>query len=675
MRSSEGERNGSDATPAATQEQSDQGLFGTTIGKYEILSEIGRGGTGVVYLAQQRDLERKVALKALHGAGTLSAGAGVALVAESRLAGSLNHPNIVTVYEYLGEAGTSYIAMEYVPRGSLRLWVGYLSLAQIVGVLEGLLAGLTAVEPRGIVHRDLKPENVMVTADGRVKIADFGIAKASETATGSGDLSGISGGVTVGTPAYMAPEQALGREVGPWTDLYSLGVMAYEHLVGQIPFHDSRTPLEMLVQRVKDPIPSPADVDPRIDKRLSDWVTRLLSTEPERRPQSAAEAWEELEEIAIEILDPRWRREARLANELERDRSSLTTPAHFVSQRVTMRTLVAVDPEFARTVSDLERLPDPRDEPVTRVIRRDSRRGRRGVATAAALPLVVLAGFLGARASSGDPTQSAAAKTRVASAGVVLSSLPHGWRIARISSAPFWSGDVKPSAIVAPRGGSLTAGVVPASSAALIPQASLRSGSTAPERASVSLGGRAFYRYSPATLSSGSAGAIYTQPTTKGVLLAVCQLPAASPRSVNVGCEQILAGTELTSGKSLPPEQSGRWVDNLNRTTQALDKARTTLGLSLSRARDASSQAAVCAELARAVSRAATALQSTVPGPSEGSVNREIASSLDSLRSGYQEMADGARHERPTTYYHGRALVGSASASLSSTLAGLRTSG
>jgi serine/threonine protein kinase len=675
MRSSEGEANISGAIPAVAPEQSDQNLIGTTVGKYEVLSEIGRGGTGVVYLAQQRDLERKVALKALHAAGTLSAGAGLALVAESRLAGSLNHPNIVTVYEYLGEAGTSYIAMEHVPRGSLRLWVGYLSLAQIVGVLEGLLAGLTAVEPRGIVHRDLKPENVMVTADGRVKIADFGIAKASETAAGSSSLTGSSNGVTVGTPAYMAPEQALGRDVGPWTDLYSVGVMAYEQLVGQVPFHDSPSPLDMLVQRVRDPIPAPADVDSRIDRRLSDWVTRLLSTEPERRPQSAAEAWEELEEIVIDLLDPRWRRQARLGDDLDPDRSSPATPAHFVSQRVTMRTLVAVDPEFARTLSDLERPPAPSEDPVTRVVRR-RRSGRSGGAIAAtALPLVALAGFLGARASNGESTRSASAEAHVISAGVVLSSLPHGWRIARSADAPVWDGSVKPSTIAGPGGGSLSAGLVPATSAGLLPQVLLRSGAATPGRASVTLGGQAFYRYSPATLSNGNSAAVYTQPTTTGVLLAVCRLPAASPTSVNVGCEQILTTAKPASGKALPLAQSTRWVNDLNRTVRALNEARATLSLRLSNAKHAGGQATVCAELARAVSHAATALQAASPGPSEQKAGGELLSHLSRLRSGYQEMADGARHEHPASYDQGRARVEASSEELQATVTHLRTFG
>src|SRR5262249_9014083 len=159
-------------------------------------------------------LDRDVALKELSSFHASTPEAAERFVRESQLAGSLNHPNIVTVYEYFEEDGIPYIAMEYVPRGSLRQYVGHLTLAQLAGVMEGLLAGLAHAEGYGIVHRDLKPENLMVTGDGRIKIADFGIAKATQT-TGAGSSVTMAGTV-VGTPMYMAPEQAMGRDTGLW---------------------------------------------------------------------------------------------------------------------------------------------------------------------------------------------------------------------------------------------------------------------------------------------------------------------------------------------------------------------------------------------------------------------------------------------------------------------------
>ena len=223
-----------------------------TVGRYEILREVGRGGMAMVYLARQTDLDRFVALKELGAFHASDPSFAQRFLRESRVAGSLSHPNIVTVHDYFEHDGTPYIAMEYVERGSLRPYVGRMNLAQIGGVLEGLLAGLTNAESHGIVHRDLKPENLMVTADGRVKIADFGIAKATTKMQTGAFLTAT--GTTVGTPTYMAPEQAMAQDIGPWTDLYSVGCMAFELFTGNVPFHDSDAPMAILLRHVNEPI-------------------------------------------------------------------------------------------------------------------------------------------------------------------------------------------------------------------------------------------------------------------------------------------------------------------------------------------------------------------------------------------------------------------------------------
>ena len=150
----------------------------------------------------------------------------------------------------------------------------------------------------------------MVTADGRVKITDFGIAKAS--ARIEEQERAPTSDVTVGTPAYMAPEQALGEPVGPWTDLYSLGIIAYEQLLGRVPFHDTDASDAMLLRHIKERIPSPASVDPGINQALSDWVSQLLVKDPGKRGSDPRMAWEQLEEIVIDLLGPRWRRHAQL---------------------------------------------------------------------------------------------------------------------------------------------------------------------------------------------------------------------------------------------------------------------------------------------------------------------------------------------------------------------------
>jgi serine/threonine protein kinase len=282
------------------------------IGRYELVREIGRGGTALVYLARQADLDRMVALKELGAFHLHDPSFGERFVRESRLIASLSHPNILTVFEFFEHDGTPYIAMEYVERGSLRPFIGYLTLAQIGGVMEGVLAALSHAEASSIVHRDLKPENVMVTAEGRVKIADFGLAKVTSDVAVTGAFVTATG-TTVGTPAYMAPEQAMARPVGPWTDLYSVGCMAFEMLSGRVPFADSDAPMVILMRHVNEPIPPLSSIDTKIDERLSGWVERLLAKDPTQRTQSAPDAWESLEEILIALLGPRWRRDARLS--------------------------------------------------------------------------------------------------------------------------------------------------------------------------------------------------------------------------------------------------------------------------------------------------------------------------------------------------------------------------
>jgi hypothetical protein len=299
-----------------------------TVGRYEILREVGRGGMAMVYLARQTDLDRFVALKELGAFHASDESFAQRFLRESRVAGSLSHPNVVTVHDYFQHDGTPYIAMEYVERGSLRPYVGKMSLAQIGGVLEGLLAGLAHAEQHGIVHRDLKPENLMVTSDGRVKIADFGIAKASTKMQTGAFLTAT--GTTVGTPTYMAPEQAMAQDIGPWTDLYSVGCMAFEMFTGNVPFHDSDAPMAILLRHVNEPIPPVKSLDPSVDRGISDWIEALLIKDPEKRTRSSNDAWDEFEEIIIGLLGPRWRREARLLERVEHvDTPKPLTPAPF----------------------------------------------------------------------------------------------------------------------------------------------------------------------------------------------------------------------------------------------------------------------------------------------------------------------------------------------------------
>jgi len=290
---------------------SDASPIGRIVGRYEIVREIGRGGMATVHLARQFDLERAVALKELDRVGTGQPGVFASrFVREARLAGSLSHANIVTVFEYFEHDGRPYIAMEYAEGGSLRGYLEALTMAQIFGVLDGLLSALHHAETRGIVHRDIKPENILVTGDGQIKIADFGIAKAYSVMTGDALLT--VPGAPIGTPMYMAPEQATGGPLGIAADLYAVGVVAFEMLFGHVPFESGETPIATLWRHVNSPVPDPHALRPDLDHRLCHWLERLLAKQPADRPASAAVAFDELEEIALDVVGNRWRRAAQL---------------------------------------------------------------------------------------------------------------------------------------------------------------------------------------------------------------------------------------------------------------------------------------------------------------------------------------------------------------------------
>jgi hypothetical protein len=159
------------------------------------------------------------------------------------------------------------------------------------------------------VHRDLKPENLMVTDQGRTKIADFGIAKATSAAQ---TTNLTTAGSTLGTPRYMAPERALGQQVGPRSDLYSVGVIAFELLVGRTPFYDTEEPMAVLLRQINDPIPRVDALVTDVDPALADWVAHLVVKTPEDRTPTAQAAFDDLDEILIDRLGPRWTRSAPL---------------------------------------------------------------------------------------------------------------------------------------------------------------------------------------------------------------------------------------------------------------------------------------------------------------------------------------------------------------------------
>lgn len=219
---------------------------------YRILRPIGEGGMASVFLAVQESLDREIALKVMSPALSSNAEFARRFLVEGKITAKLQHPNLVTVYDIGSHNGVYYLAAEYIPGGTLkdRISAGGLSVAEILDIASDIAQGLDFAHEKGFVHRDVKPGNVLFRNDGRVVLADFGIAKAMD-----GSNSSTVAGMSVGTPDYMSPEQARGEPVDGRSDLYSLGTVLYEMLVGHGPYQ-ATDPFTVALMHVTHPVPT-----------------------------------------------------------------------------------------------------------------------------------------------------------------------------------------------------------------------------------------------------------------------------------------------------------------------------------------------------------------------------------------------------------------------------------
>jgi len=259
--------------------------------RYDVVRPLGSGGMGEVFLARDRVLGRNVALKVLRKQYAGDEEFAERFKREAMSAASLSHPNIVQVYDRgETEEGASYIAMEYVPGGTLKERIsreGPIEAADAAALGAQVAEALGAAHERGMVHRDIKPQNVILTAGGTAKVADFGIARASSSVTISRT------GSVMGTAGYMSPEQALGKPATPKSDLYSLGVVLYEALTGKLPY-TADNPIAVSMKHVNEPLRPPVELNPRIPEGMNALVTKLLAKDPEDRYVDADELADDL---------------------------------------------------------------------------------------------------------------------------------------------------------------------------------------------------------------------------------------------------------------------------------------------------------------------------------------------------------------------------------------------
>ena len=254
-------------------------------GRYAVTARIAHGGMATVYRATDTRLDREVALKVMHAELARDEEFVRRFIGEAKSVARLSHQNVVAVFDQGADGPYLYLAMEYVPGRTLKELLrdsGRFPPAAALEIMAGVLDGLAAAHGSGIVHRDVKPENVLLTADGRIKVADFGLARAQSAA------GHTRAGLLVGTVSYVPPEQVTGGTTGPRGDVYSAGVMLFELLTGRLPFTGD-TPLSIAYQHVNTDIPAPSALAPGIPAPVDQLVLAATSRDPARRPADAGE--------------------------------------------------------------------------------------------------------------------------------------------------------------------------------------------------------------------------------------------------------------------------------------------------------------------------------------------------------------------------------------------------
>ena len=261
-------------------------------GRYQVRSRIARGGMATVYLATDLRLERRVAIKVMHGHLADDNTFKTRFVQEARSAARLAHPNVVNVFDQGQDSDMAYLVMEYLPGITLReLLKDYKKLTpeQTVDIMDAVLSGLAAAHKAGIVHRDLKPENVLLADDGRIKLGDFGLARAASANTATGQA-------LLGTIAYLSPELVTRGVADARSDIYAVGIMMYEMLTGEQPYV-GEAPMAIAYQHANDTVPTPSSKNPSVPAELDELVLWATARDPEERPNDARVMLDRLREV------------------------------------------------------------------------------------------------------------------------------------------------------------------------------------------------------------------------------------------------------------------------------------------------------------------------------------------------------------------------------------------
>ena len=332
-------------------------LLGKVLGTCTLQHMLGHGGMGVVYLARQSRPRRTVAVKVLvpgmHTDPKARAEFLVRFRREADAIAALDHINSMPIYEYGEQGEMAYLVMPFVTGGTLRTLLeqkGILSLSEVVPIVEQAAAALDGAHAQGIVHRDLKPGNILFHADGRILLADFGLAKVvrgNEDSSSSDSLTTLTSvGTIIGTPEYLSPEQSTGQPIGPYTDIYALGIVLYQMLAGHVPFTGA-SPVTIALKHTLETPPSLLQLNPALPRSVEAVVMKALAKLPEERFSSAGEFARALRTAAFGTPPAsHWLHSAPVEN-----RATITIPEKPVPDKYTIEDITTAPTEERPLIS------------------------------------------------------------------------------------------------------------------------------------------------------------------------------------------------------------------------------------------------------------------------------------------------------------------------------------
>jgi serine/threonine protein kinase len=625
---------------------------GDTLAGYRVEDVLGHGGMGVVYRATQLSLDRTVALKVVAAHLGSDPTFRDRFRREGRIQATLEHPNIITIYEAGESEEGLFIAMRLVDGPNLKelLLSGDLPPTRSMKILRQVAEALDVAHESGLVHRDIKPQNILVGPRDHAYLADFGLTKPP------GQRSLTQSGQFLGSLDYISPEQIKGQQADSRSDIYSFGAVTYECLTGIVPYPRD-TEAAVLYAHLADPPPSPTEANPTLPASLDAPIDRALSKDPADRPSTAGDFVEEIDHAAG----------GKLPETAPRPVIVLPPPEPTPS-----RAPMEHAPLANETILDKRVVSEPRT-PIARPTKSGAKPRRVAITAGVVAVALTAAGF--AVGKSASPNGSSTASTLKAKN--LSLSVPASWRRAVAPHQKYGMTLESPILVTNAAGGgaaTLLAGWVMSTDATLIPSTQaiygLTINATHPKTTGIAGGTAVAYLGRDRNLIA------FFLPTTGKTLVVVCENPLAASGSLRQ-CESIASTIRLSAVKSVPLQPDAAYGQRVQGALLALASSKTRALLAMTGAKKATSQAVAARDIATAYTKAASTLAPLSRGadPRLGAANGRLVDALRTSASAYSALATAADKSNAAAYSGAAKRASVAESNTSSALNALRALG